>query len=430
MLRISQITRELIMDKKIFISGNRQLNGEVCINGSKNAALACLAGACLTTDGEPVVLHNVPGISDVEVMCDMIRSLGKDVKVEGDVVTISGLFNKYTLPEVMTGKIRGSMYFYGLLLATMGAVDCGLPGGDRIGERPIDIHISGMKKLGAEIDIMDNRVIGSVNGLVGNTIYLRYPSVGATCNLMIAASRAKGKTMIYNAAKEPEIVDLGSLLQKMGIRVTGAGTDALTITGTESVKGGIEHSIIADRIEAGVLAIATAVSGGEVTIRNIIPYHNYPLISLLQETGTKVVEIDDGIVVTSTEELKPVSVEMMPFPGVATDLQAAIAVLALKANGISTIVDHVFQNRFQYLDELRRMGAYIERNGNTVKLYGGTTLKGCEVVGNDIRAVSALMIAGMGAEGETVIDGVTHLYRGYPNLDEKLINLGAGIEIR
>ncbi|MCD7752257.1 MAG: UDP-N-acetylglucosamine 1-carboxyvinyltransferase [Lachnospiraceae bacterium] len=419
------------MREIISVHGGRRLSGTVAVDGSKNSALACLAAACLVTDGEPVVLENVPAISDVAVMCDIIRELGKDVTVSDGKICVSGDFLNSDVPKALAGKIRGSMYFLGVLAAAAGEFHCGFPGGDQIGERPIDIHLAGLQKMGVDCEVCDGIVEGKVSGtLTGCRIYLRYPSVGATCNMMLAASRAAGRTVIENAAREPEIVDLGNLLSAMGVRVSGAGTDRITVTGTESVRGGISYEIIADRIEAGMFAIATAICGGSVRLDNIIPYHSFPLISLLCECGVTVEEDDNSIVVISDGRLQPFKVEMMPFPGVATDLQPAVAVMAsCTQGGISTITDLVFQNRFQYIEELKHMGARIEHMGNKLEIRGGLRLHGCRIHGGDIRAVSALLLAGLSAEGETQIEGVEHLRRGYPQIDAKFRELGADVAI-
>ncbi len=420
------------MNEIITVHGGHKLYGTVDIAGSKNAALACIAAACLVTDKTPILLENVPNISDINIMCDIIRGLGKDADFRDGKLCISGEFSNFVVPSNLSGKIRGSMYFFGLLAAAMGEFKCGLPGGDQIGERPVDIHMFGLKKLGCDCNIVNGVVEGKVsNGqMEGTKIYLKYPSVGATCNLMIAASKANGRTVIENAAKEPEIVDMGNLLNEMGVKVIGAGTDRITIIGTQEIHGGITHEVIADRIEAGVIAIATTICGGEVRLNNALPYHSYPLLSLLGESGAEIEELDDGIIVRSEGNPKPVEVEMMPFPGVATDLQATVSVMATCADGVSTIVDHVFQDRFSYVDELRNMGAFIERHGNTLKIYGGKKLTGTKVSGGDIRAVSALICAGLAADGETIVDGVSHLRRGYPELDRKFRALGADVVIK
>ncbi len=420
------------MREIISVRGGRRLSGTVDVDGSKNSALACLAAACLVTDGGTVALENVPAISDVGVMCDIIRHLGKTVTFSEGKIYVSGEFHSADVPRVLAGKIRGSMYFLGVLAATMGELRCGFPGGDQIGERPIDIHLAGLEKMGVECEVCDGIVEGRVLGtLTGTRIYLRYPSVGATCNLMLAASRAEGRTVIENAAREPEIVDLGNLLSAMGVKVSGAGTDRITVTGTDDIHGGISYEIIADRIEAGVFAIAAAICGGQVRLNNIIPYHSFPLISLLGECGALVEEDDNSILVISDGRLRPFKVEMMPFPGVATDLQPSVAVMAsCTEGGVSTIVDLVFQNRFQYIEELKHMGARIEHMGNTLKIRGGVGLHGCRVEGGDIRAVSALLLAGLAADGVTQITGVEHLRRGYPQIDKKLRELGADVTIR
>ena len=422
----------MLVNKKIYVRSGNELWGEVEVSGSKNSALVCLAAACLVTDGSEVVLKNVPRISDVEVMCEIIKNLGKKVEVCKNEVRVSGYFNNCDVSPELAGKIRGSMYFLGLLLATLGEVKCGLPGGDQIGERPIDIHLNGLKKMGA-VSYIDNGIVEASlidKKLKGNRIYLKYPSVGATCNIMIAATRATGKTVIDNAAKEPEIVDLSNLLIEMGVRVSGAGTDHIIVYGTDEIHGNVVHNVIADRIETGVFAIATAMTGGNVKINRSVSYHNFPLIAVLKEIGVEIEDYENGIIVKSNGKIEPINVSMMPFPGIATDLQPALTVMATKAMGQSSVVDFVFQDRFQYVYELRRMGAEIEHYGNSLKINGKGKLIGNSVVGNDIRAVSALICAGLIADGITEIDGVNHLHRGYPEFDYSLKKLGADVVIK
>lgn len=412
---------------KVCYSG--KLEGCVSIDGSKNSALACLAAASVTEDSNPIELRNVPDISDVRIMIDILRDLGKTIDFEGGVVRISGqIVNSLVLPKY-SKQLRGSMYFLGILSATTGIINCGVPGGDKIGNRPLDIHIYGLKKLG--VSFFDEKceiITGKVEDkLVGNTIYLKYPSVGATCNLMLAATLAEGKTILTNVAKEPEVVDMANLLLQMGAKITGAGSDKILISGVESLHGGVSHEVISDRIQAGVIASTVAACGGDVYIKNVIPYHNYPLISLIRDIGVIVEEGDDYLRVTRLNELNPLEADMMPFPGLATDLQSSISLIATQANGVSKVSDLVFQNRFQYVKELKKMGAEVSLSGNSLKIYGGKRLEGCSVYGNDIRAVSALIGAGMVAEGETYIDGVIHLRRGYPDFLEKMQSIGGKV---
>jgi len=417
-------------DKKIVINGGRKLYGEVCIEGSKNSALACIAAACLTTDGNEVVLKNIPDVSDIHVMCEIVRTLGKRVVFEHNMVVISGSFDKCEITSELAGRLRASTYFVGVLLADKGKVSCGFPGGDQIGERPIDIHIAALSKMGAFFSTAET-IEAKVNGrLQGQRIYLKYPSVGATCNVILAASRAKGKTVILNAAKEPEIVDLSNLLVKMGVQIVGAGTDCITVIGSERIQGNVEHEIIPDRIETGFFSVAVAITGGEVMIKRGIPYHNYSLISVLDEAGVEVIPHEEGVRVKSSGKVKAFHVSMMPFPGLATDLQPLMTVMATQAVGTSSIVDYVFQERFQYISQLQYMGAEVEQKGNMLSISGYNKLIGNAVRGNDIRAVSALICAGLVAEGTTEVEGWYHLHRGYSNLEQKLQNLGADIIVK
>ncbi len=419
------------MKEVIKVVSCKELKGEVSIAGSKNSALACLAAASITPDENPIVLKNIPDISDIQTMIDILRSLGKKVIFENGILSMSGeINNSVVLPE-KSKKLRGSMYFLGILAATTGEIYCGIPGGDKIGKRPIDIHIHGLRKLGVNFTSENGEIIvgKAEKGLEGCTIYLKYPSVGATCNLMLAATKATGRTVLTNVAKEPEIVDMANLLSKMGARITGAGTDKITISGVDELHGGVEHEVISDRIESGTLASIVAVCGGDVLLKHAIPYHNFPIISLLEDIGVKIEASDESLRIISDRNLKPVEVEMMPFPGIATDLQSSIALMATQAKGDSTIVDLVFQKRFQYVDELNKMGALMQLSENNLIIHGGKKLRGCHVFGNDIRAVSTLIGAGLIAEGETIIDGVIHLKRGYPDFDKKIRKLGGSVEI-
>jgi len=420
-------------NKKIYVKGGRQLNGEVEVDGSKNSALVCMAAASLATDGSVVKLYNVPDISDIIIMTEILRLLGKTIEFENGVMSLSGEIKSYEVPLDLAGSIRGSVYCMGVLIGLLGNANCGLPGGDKIGERPIDIHLQAFEMMGAKYKERGGKVeLYAKDGLQGKSIYLRFPSVGATCNIMLAAASAQGKTVIINAAKEPEIVDLSNLLVKMGVKVVGAGSDRITIYGSRNISGGIKHDVIADRIETGVFLAATTITGGEVMVKNCVPYHNFPLISTLRRIGAEIEEGgDDSILIKSTgKQLQPFNVSIMPFPGVATDLQPILAIIATKSKGESVITDHVFPERFQYIFELIRMGARIDHYGNMLKIQGGGKLHGIPVEGNDIRAVTSLICAGLIANGITEIDGIYHMERGYKALIEKLVYLGADIKIK
>lgn len=415
-------------EEKLLVRGGNKLKGEITVGGAKNSALVCMAAACLVNDGSEVRLYNVPQLSDIDVMIEILRKIGKKVVVNEEYVGISGTITNCNVPIQLSNKIRGSVYFMGVLLSVMGKVSCGLPGGDKIGPRPIDMHLSAFEMLGAECKIIGGKMEGEVTKeLVGKNIYLKFPSVGTVCNIMLAAVNAKGRTIIGNAAREPEIVDLANLMMKMGIKVIGAGTDRIIIEGTKQVRGDIEHEIIPDRIEAGVFLSTVAMTGGEILVKNGVARHNYPLLAILGENGVVIKETDEGIKLISDGMLNEINVSIMPFPGVATDLQPILATMATKCARNSVITDFVFPERFQYIYELNNMGANIEHYSNVIKVYGGKKLYGTEVEGNDIRATTALVCAGLIAEGETTVRGLEHLLRGYVDFEEKLISLGADI---
>ncbi len=419
------------MSEKIHVTGGHRLEGEISVSGSKNSALICMAAACLCDDESPITITNVPDISDVSVMMDILSALGKKITRERDIITMSGGISDYNVPLAQSSFIRASVYCVGMLLGVMGKAVSGMPGGDKIGARPIDIHLQAFEKMGASCSVRNGRIYAEApNGLRGTEIYLRFPSVGATCNAILAAVRADGKTVIENAAKEPEIVDVCNFLMKMNVSVFGAGTDRIVITGNRRhLHGGFEHEIISDRIEAGVFAIASAITGGDVWIKNSVIRHNRPLISTLTEADVICRETNDGFRVTGRGKLNPLNITMMPFPGPPTDLQPLFTVMATQAPGESLIVDNVFPDRFQYIYELVRMGADIEHFGNSIRVKGKSNLIGMPIEGTDIRAVTALVCGGLIADGETIVEGVKHLERGYVQLDEKLRALGADIQI-
>jgi len=415
------------IEQKLYIRGGRQLNGEILVDGAKNSALVCIVAACLVNDGSEVRLYNIPRLTDIDVMIEILRQIGKTVEIKGEYIGIKGDIKNCEVPIKLASQIRGSIYLMGLLLGILGKVKCGLPGGDKIGPRPIDMHLVAFEMLGAKCEVVDGRVEGAVlKELVGRHIYLKYPSVGTVCNIMLIAANAKGKTIIDNAAKEPEIVDLANLMIKLGIKVTGAGTDRIVIEGNCKVHGNIEYEIIPDRIETGVFLASVAMTSGEIWIKNAVPRHNFPLLAILEECGVTI-EQQDGIYLRRTGELKSINVNIMPFPGLATDLQPIITTLATKCVGESVVIDYVFPERFQYIYELNSMGAGIERYSNILKIKGSKRMYGAEVKGNDIRSATALVCAGLIAEGETVVSGIEHLLRGYVDFDHKLRRLGADI---
>lgn len=418
------------MGERIRVVGGRRLEGEVSASGSKNSALICMVAACLCDDETPITIKNVPEISDVTVMIDILSSLGKKIEREKNSITMSGRITNYDVPVAESSSIRASIYCVGMLLGIRGRAISGMPGGDKIGARPIDIHLQAFEKMGAECTIKNGKVYAEApKGMHGADIFLRFPSVGATCNAILAAVRAKGKTVIENAAKEPEIVDVCNLLLKMNVSVFGAGTDRIVIVGKGDIHGGFEHEIISDRIEVGVLSIAASITRGNILIKNAIIQHNRPLISTLSGMDIVCREEDEGLRVISHGLISSFSVTMMPFPGLATDLQPLFTILATQATGESVIVDNVFPERFQYIYELVRMGASIEHFGNSIRVKGQQPLTGLPIEGTDIRAVTALVCGGLVANGTTLVEGVKHLERGYVGLEKKLQALGADIEI-
>lgn len=414
----------------VAVTGGKRLCGEVVMEGSKNAALVCMAAACLA-EGECVVtLTNIPDISDVRVMIDILQQLGKTVVFQEDVLEISGGLEYAETHKELCQRIRGSQYCLGMMIGALKRAYLGFPGGDRIGARPMDIHLESLEMMGMKYEECDSAIRAEApDGLKGTHIFLRFPSVGATCNVILAAARASGKTVVSNCAKEPEIVDLANMLNRMGVRVTGAGSDKIVIYGVEKLEKSITYEIIPDRLEAGVFLTAISITEGEAWIRNCVPYHNYPLLSVLKKAGVGLEVGENEIWVQGTESLKPIKVTTMPFPGVATDLQPFLTVLALKAQGKSQVTDLVFPERFAYVRELQKLGAFVENNGNTVCVQGGWPLFGTRLTGSDIRAASALVCAGMIAKGVTQVEGLSHIERGYKDLIVKLNALGAKIEI-
>ena len=411
------------------VAGGRKLSGEVVMEGSKNSALVCMAAACLAGKDSVITLKNIPDISDVRVMTEILRRLGKTVAFEQGVLTITGELKYVEDHRELCSAIRGSQYCLGMMIGMLGRAYLGFPGGDKIGARPMDIHLESLEMMGMKYEEKDGFIRAfAPEGLKGANIFLRFPSVGATCNLILAAAKASGKTVISNCAKEPEIVDLANMLTRMGVRVIGAGSDKIIVYGMEGVDSHIHHEIITDRIETGVFLTAVAMTGGEALIKNCVPYHNYPLLSVLRKAGVRIEAGDSEIYVQGSLNLNPLKVTTMPFPGVATDLQPLMTVLALQAQGESQITDLVFPERFSYVYELQKLGAQLELAGNTVRVWGGKPLYGTAVTGNDIRAATALVCAGLISQGVTRVEGISHIERGYKDLIPKLNGLGASIQ--
>ncbi|HCX3561753.1 TPA: UDP-N-acetylglucosamine 1-carboxyvinyltransferase [Staphylococcus aureus] len=415
---------------KIVIKGGNKLTGEVKVEGAKNAVLPILTASLLASD-KPSKLVNVPALSDVETINNVLTTLNADVTYKKDenavVVDATKTLNEEA-PYEYVSKMRASILVMGPLLARLGHAIVALPGGCAIGSRPIEQHIKGFEALGAEIHLENGNIYANAkDGLKGTSIHLDFPSVGATQNIIMAASLAKGKTLIENAAKEPEIVDLANYINEMGGRITGAGTDTITINGVESLHG-VEHAIIPDRIEAGTLLIAGAITRGDIFVRGAIKEHMASLVYKLEEMGVELDYQEDGIRVRAEGELQPVDIKTLPHPGFPTDMQSQMMALLLTANGHKVVTETVFENRFMHVAEFKRMNANINVEGRSAKLEGKSQLQGAQVKATDLRAAAALILAGLVADGKTSVTELTHLDRGYVDLHDKLKQLGADIE--
>ncbi|HDB7871455.1 TPA: UDP-N-acetylglucosamine 1-carboxyvinyltransferase [Staphylococcus aureus] len=415
---------------KIVIKGGNKLTGEVKVEGAKNAVLPILTASLLASD-KPSKLVNVPALSDVETINNVLTTLNADVTYKKDenavVVDATKTLNEEA-PYEYVSKMRASILVMGPLLARLGHAIVALPGGCAIGSRPIEQHIKGFEALGAEIHLENGNIYANAkDGLKGTSIHLDFPSVGATQNIIMAASLAKGKTLIENAAKEPEIVDLANYINEMGGRITGAGTDTITINGIESLHG-VEHAIIPDRIEAGTLLIAGAITRGDIFVRGAIKEHMASLVYKLEEMGVELDYQEDGIRVRAEGELQPVDIKTLPHPGFPTDMQSQMMALLLTANGHKVVTETVFENRFMHVAEFKRMNANINVEGRSAKLEGKSQLQGAQVKATDLRAAAALILAGLVADGKTSVTELTHLDRGYVDLHGKLKQLGADIE--
>ncbi|WP_296141212.1 UDP-N-acetylglucosamine 1-carboxyvinyltransferase [uncultured Anaerococcus sp.] len=420
------------MNKKevLVINGGGPLEGEVTISGAKNSALPILAACVLGT--EEIILDGVPGLKDVEIMIEVLKHLGSKVEYlgEGTVKIDSSELNSCETPFELMDKMRASFVVMGPLLSRFKEAHTKAPGGCNIGARPIDLHLKGFEALGATNIVNDDEISIRTDGkLLGNEVYLDFPSVGATQNIMMAATLAEGETIIENAAKEPEIVDLASFLSKMGAKIKGAGTSTITIEGVEKLTG-TRHTIIPDRIEAASYMIAAAMTKGNVTINNVIGSHIRPVIAKLIEMGADVEEIDDEdiIKVKVDKRLKPTNIQTLPYPGFPTDVQAQFMALMTTCDGESRIQETVFENRFMHVEQLNKMGAAIATSGNRATIAGVDKLHGADVRATDLRAGAALVIAALTAEGETRVSDIYHIDRGYSDLVEKFTNLGADIK--
>ena len=414
--------------KKYVIRGGRPLYGKVTVSGAKNAAVAIIP-ATLLVEGVCRV-ENLPQISDVSLLLSMLQELGANVRtVDRTTMEVdSTVIDNHAVPYEIGRKIRASYYLVGALLGRFGWAEVPLPGGCDLGGRPIDQHIKGLTALGATVEVKNGYICATTNGrrLQGSHIYLDVVSVGATMNLMLAAVLAEGQTVMENVAKEPHIVDLANFLNSMGAQVTGAGTDVIKIQGVERLTGG-EYSIIPDQIEAGTYMAAVAAAGGEVLIKNVIPKHLDCITAKLVEMGVDVEEQDDAVLVRRDGPISRVNVKTMPYPGFPTDMQPQIAAVLCLAQGTSVLTEGVWENRYRYVDEFRRMGAHIQVDGKVAVIEGVEQLTGAPVHACDLRAGAAMVIAGLSAQGVTEVDGIYHIERGYETLVEKLSAVGADI---
>ncbi len=414
--------------KQLIIKGQQELTGEIKISGAKNSVVALIPAAILSD--EEVTLYNVPNISDTIALIDIIELLNGKVTYEDEGMKIDthNIENK-VVPENLSKKLRASYYFMGALLAKFHYAEIYFPGGCNIGSRPIDFHINGFKKLGAEVTIEGNKYIFKADKLKGARIYLDFASVGATINIMLAAVKAEGTTYISNAAKEPEIVNIATLLNNMGAKITGAGTSEIKIEGVEKLGKGVVD-VIPDRIEAGTYTIIGSLLGKDLKISGIIEDHIDALLSKLKEMGVSIDIKENSLIINKPEEFKPINVKTLVFPGFATDLGQPMSVLLTQANGMSIFEETIYENRMGHIKYLQKMGANIRVNDRTAIIVGPTPLKGEEVVATDLRAGAAMVIAGLIAKGTTTVNEIDHILRGYENIVEKLTGVGANIEVK
>ena len=413
--------------EQYIIKGGNPLVGEVEIGGAKNAALAILAAAIMTD--ETVLIDNLPDVNDVNVMLEAISGIGAMVqRIDRHTVKINGsTIGDFNIEYDYIKKIRASYYLLGALLGKYKKAEVALPGGCNIGSRPIDQHLKGFRALGADVDIEHGKIVAEAEHLRGTHLYFDVVSVGATINVMMTAAMAEGLTIMENVAKEPHVVDVANFLNSMGANIRGAGTDVIKIRGVKSLHKS-EYSIIPDQIEAGTFMFAAAATKGDVTVMNVIPKHMDATISKLVDIGCEVEEFDDAVRVVAKGRLRSTQVKTLPYPGYPTDMQPQIGVVLALAKGTSTITESIFENRFKYLGELARMGAVVKVEGNSATIEGVERFSGARVSAPDLRAGAALCIAGLAAEGITIVDDIVYIQRGYERFEEKLRSLGGVIE--
>jgi len=412
------------MKTKFVVEKSPPLKGTVKISGAKNSVLPIIAASLLSSD--EVILEDIPPLEDVNVMIELIKNFGALCELKNGKLKIRVDIKDVEAPYELVKKMRASFLVMGPILAKLGHAKISMPGGCAIGARPIDLHLKGFQSLGADITIGHGYVEARAKKLTGKKIYLDFPSVGATENIMMAAVFADGVTVIENAAEEPEIVDLANFLNKMGANIKGAGTDTIRIEGVKELKGA-EHTVIPDRIEAGTFMVAAAMTGGNVLIENVIVDHVRSVIAKLTECGVKITEEKGGLRVKGVKNYKAVDIKTLPYPGFPTDMQAQMMAMMTVAKGTSVIIETVFENRFMHVSELKRMGANIKIEGRSAMITGVDHLTGAEVKATDLRAGAALVLAGLIAEGRTEINDIYHVDRGYVKMEEKLRALGAKI---
>jgi UDP-N-acetylglucosamine 1-carboxyvinyltransferase len=413
--------------EKIIVKKSMGLKGNIKVDGSKNSILPILASTLLSN--EECILHEIPNLKDVEVMCELLEVLGAKVTRIGEnsLNIITKDIKNCEAPYDLISKMRASFLVMGPLLARCGNAKIYMPGGCAIGTRPIDLHLKGFKALGAEVISENGYVNSSAKKIIGSDIYLDFPSVGATENIIMAATLGEGETIIENAAEEPEIVDLANFINSMGGNVIGAGTKTIRVKGVKELHK-TEHTVIPDRIEAGTYMVAAVITGGDLIIDNVLSSHVQPVIAKLREVGAHIEEYEDKIRVISNGKIKPVDIKTLPYPGFPTDMQAQFMALLSIAEGTSIINETIFENRFMHANELMRMGVDVKIEGNSAVLKGKNNLSGAKVKATDLRAGAALILAGLVSEGETEITDIHHIKRGYANIVEKLQKIGANIK--
>jgi len=414
--------------RTLVIEGGHPLRGSVAVSGSKNATMGAMAAALLVPDD--CILDNVPDIEDVAHMAEVVRSLGATVeRLDAHTLRLNAAnLDSWSPPTDLVGNLRGSFLVMGALLSRLGRAACSPPGGDVIGQRPVDVHLAGFAALGAEVGRDGDKFVTQAQRLTGATIFADYPSVLGTQNLILATVMAQGRSVIVNAAAEPEVQSLAAMLRQMGARISGEGSHTVEIEGVPELTG-TRYTIIPDRLEAGTYGIAAAITRGDVEVQGVCPEHLLSLTSKLREAGVGVQVDSERLTVQGTSELKALTIQALPYPGLATDLQALMAVLLTQANGVSYVHERVFDNRLLYVSELRKMGAEVVTTGTTTAIISGPTpLIGARVRALDVRAGAALILAGLAARGRTQITDIYHVDRGYERIDEKLRGLGAVVE--